>query len=266
MKAKTVKVMVSVLMVWRILERFITIQRLAHSFVTLANLRYVGGSLDPVRQQVELILDWLTSDEGLQATRGIIQRYRLQVESDDLVHQAWIRISTSFTARQEPLESVQDSSDAARYGYRVLSNLALDQLRVERRRVDRENHVAEASIAPSFGLEEQVLGMVFFEEMVRRVVVYPSNPGNCGGCSPAVIRSIAIRVVQSIALESISFQFNDEERVRSRDWFDHLVESAIGRINGERNSARMRKRHSRCKACVRELLSNVMGQMEGRHG
>ncbi|NDA79262.1 MAG: hypothetical protein EBY07_16145, partial [Actinobacteria bacterium] len=104
-----------------------TLQRSANVGVTLAILRSVGEHPDPVRSQATLILDWLASEDGERAARGVIVRYRVQLEPQDLLHLAWIRITTSFSARNEPVQSIHGVDDAARYGYRVLSNLALDQ-------------------------------------------------------------------------------------------------------------------------------------------
>jgi hypothetical protein len=240
-------------------------QRSANVVVTLANVGEVGESLDSVRQQAGLILEWLTSDDGKRAVKGVIQRYRLQVEPGDLEHQAWLRITTSFSARSEPLSWVQNSADAAKYGQRALSNLALDQVRIDRRRVKRDDRLLSAAETSVVGPEDRVLGVMFFEEVVRRVSASRIESGNCGGCSPEVIRSIAIRVIQLIALESTVHSADDDKHLRSRDWFDHVVDSAVGRIDGEVSSERIRKRHSRCKACVRELLADVMGKMEGRN-
>ncbi|NDE80351.1 MAG: hypothetical protein EB037_05445 [Actinobacteria bacterium] len=247
-----------------------TLQRSANVGVTLAILRSVGEHPDPVRSQATLILDWLASEDGERAARGVIVRYRVQLEPQDLLHLAWIRITTSFSARNEPVQSIHGVDDAARYGYRVLSNLALDQLRAERRRVERDDRLPTRGIGtvvgPVVGPEDHVVGTVFFEEVIRRASVLPVESGNCGGCSPDMIRSIAIRVVQSIALEATSSVSGDSPPARGREWLDHIVESAIGRIGGEGGSARVRKRLSRCKSCVREFLVEVLEQMEDRHG
>lgn len=243
-----------------------TVQRSADVGVTLAILRPVGEHPDPVRSQATLILDWLASEDGERAARGVTVRYRVQLETQDLLHLAWIRITTSFSARNEPVQSIHGVEDAARYGHRVLSNLALDQLRAERRRVERDDRLPTHGIEPVVGPEDHVVGTVFFEEVIRRASVLPVESGNCGGCSPDMIRSIAIRVVQSIALEATSTVFDDAPPVRGREWLDHIVESAIGRVGGEGSSARVRKRLSRCKSCVREFLVEVLEQMEDRHG
>ena len=160
---------------------------------------------------------------------------------------------------------MQNSADAAKYGQRALSNLALDQVRIDRRRIKRDDRLLSAAETSVVGPEDRVLGVMFFEEVVRRVSVSRIEPGNCGGCSPEVIRSIAIRVIQLIALESTVHSSDDDKHLRSRDWFDHVVDAAVGRIDGEVKSERIRQRHSRCKACVRELLADVMGKMEGRN-
>jgi hypothetical protein len=242
-----------------------TVQRSATVGVTLANLRPVGEHPDPVASQAALILTWLASEDAERAARSIVSRHRLPLESQDLVHLAWIRITTSFSARGEPLPSVHGASDAARYGYRVLSNLALDHLRSERRRAEiLEQRVESTSVSVTLP-EEHVLGLAYFEEVLRRVSTRRVESGNCGGCSPDKIRSIAILVVQSIALEVGATGQTEDEPARGRDWMDRIVDSAIGRVSGEGESARARKRASRCKACVRGFLVEVLEQMESHH-
>lgn len=226
----------------------------------MANLRPVGSESEPLRAQADLVLAWLTSPDAHATARGLVARYRLSCEGSDLIGLAWVRVSTSFSARTSPSADLHDSNDAARYGYRVLSNLAIDQVRLERRGETREI-VPMNVVAPS--PEESVITTSFFEELIRRVSVVPIRPGNCGGCSPDMLRSIIIRVVQSIASESL--ERGDEERgVPGRDSLDRAVDAAIGRVAGE--SVRVRKRHSRCKGCVRDILGVVIQEMEGLDG
>lgn len=249
----------------RILVRLMVVQRSATLGVTLANLRPMGEHPDPVASQAGLILNWLISEDAERAARSIVARHRLPLESQDLVHLAWIRITTSFSARGEPLPSVHGALDAARYGYRVLSNLALDHLRSERRRAEILDRGFESMSGSVTSPEEHVLGLAYFEEVLRRSSTRRIESGNCGGCSPDKIRSIALLVVQSIALEVGATGPTGDAPQRGRDWMDRIVDSAIGRVSGEGDSARARKRASRCKACVRGFLVEVLEQMESHH-
>ena len=188
-------------------------------------------------------------------------RYGLSCDPDDLVQSAWIRVTTSFAARMEPLPFFDDDSAAARYGYRTLSNLALDQARSVRRRsvaVSVSEFVVD-DVVP--GPESDAVSAVYFEEMIRRLAVASVPAGNCGGCSPVVVRAVAVRAVQVLAVEARRGAVS-----RGDDWFDLIVDEAVGRVAGSSGSARIRKRKSRCKGCVRELIETVIAQMEGRDG
>ena len=192
-------------------------------------------------------------------------RYGLSCDPDDLVQSAWIRVTTSFAARMEPLPFFDDDSAAARYGYRTLSNLALDQARSARRRSVpvsvSESAVDDVVDHAVEGPENDAVSAVYFEEMIRRLAVASVPAGNCGGCSPVVVRAVAVRAVQVLAVEARRGAVS-----RGDDWFDLIVDEAVGRVAGSSGSARIRKRKSRCKGCVRELIETVIAQMEGRDG
>jgi len=210
-----------------------------------------------VRRQSELILDWVRSDDCRRLASSLVNRFGLACEPEDLVQQAWIRVTTSFAARTIPLPSLDDSTAAARYGYRIVSNIALDLARSHRRR----GEIATTREEIVEGPENDAVSAVYFEELIRRITATPVSPGNCGGCSPTMVKAIAVRAVQALAIEA-----RRGAPESGGDWFDRIVDEAIGRIAGDTSSARSRKRKSRCKTCVRDLVERAVAQMEGRHG
>ena len=215
---------------------------------------------ESLRRQAALIHEWLRSPEALQAANTLVKRLQLPCDGDDLVQQAWLRVSTSFAARTEPLADMGDLRDAARYGYRMLSNIGLDRLRSAARDEALVRHETLRVDAPDEP-DRRTMALSFFEELLRRITVTDLKAGNCGGCSPDVIRSISISVVQSFALETLAAPLVD-----GRARFELLVDQAIQSFDAPSDSARVRKRRSRCKECVRELMARVLGEMEDHHG
>lgn len=208
-----------------------------------------------LRHQADLVLAWVSGDDARRAAMSLVARHGLDLDGDDLVQQAWVRVTTSLGVRIEPLPSVDGPDDAARYGYRILANLAIDAARA----VNRRSSLA-AAIEPGrdpAGPEDEIVSSVFYEEFLRRFGATPIRAGNCGGCSPETIRSIALRAVQSIALE------RDRTVAPSgRLSFDAIIDEALGRVTSSGGSANWRKRKSRCIGCVREVVARVMSEME----
>ena len=210
-----------------------------------------------VRQQADLVVRWVNSAQARRFAASLVGRYRLDCDADDLVQQAWVRVSTSFAARQAPLESLNDDVSAARYGHRLLSNLAIDYARSQARRTQIGYEVDRIVDGP----ETDAVAVVYFEAMLVRLADTAVRDGNCGGCSAAVVRSIAIRAVQVIAGAA-----RHATTMPGDDWFDRIIDEALDRVSGVGASERSRKRKSRCKSCVRDLIERVMGEMEGRRG
>lgn len=220
--------------------------------------------IDRTRIQATLVRTWLESAEALRVADSVVARLRLDCEGRDLVHQAWVRVTTSFATRSEPLPDLNESADAARYGNRVISNIGLDRLRaLGRSPVTALDHVEVAPVDERHGPEGDSLVLLFFEELLRRVSVSRSRESNCGGCSADVVRSIAITVVQTFALEVTASALPAD--VDGRERFERLVNEAIESGGEVGESARMRKRRSRCRACVRDLIAGALEEMEERH-
>lgn len=206
-----------------------------------------------LRRQTDLVLAWVTGDDARRSAQSLVARHGLELDASDLVQQAWVRVTTSLGVRSEPLPAVDSPEDAARYGYRILSNLAIDAVRSANRRAVSP---IEFDAREAAGPEDSVLSMVFFEELLRRLAAASISPGNCGGCSPDVVRSIAVRAVQSIALERVRVDAVD------RGDFDSIIDEAVGRVSGGADDSTRRKRKSRCVGCVREVVARVMTEME----
>lgn len=206
-----------------------------------------------LRRQTDLVLDWVTSDDARRSAQSLATRHGLDIDAADLVQQAWVRVTTSLGVRTEPLPAVDSSEDAARYGYRILANLAIDAVRSANRRAVSPVDLESREVA---GPEDSVLATVFLEELLRRLAAAPIRPGNCGGCSPDMIRSIASRAVQTIALE------RERAEIGDRGNFDSIIDEAVGRVSGGSDDSTRRKRKSRCIGCVREVVARVMAEME----
>jgi len=206
-----------------------------------------------LRGQTDLVLAWVTGDDARRSAQILVARHGLDLDAGDLLQQAWVRVTTSLGVRTVPLPAVDSPQDAARYGYRILANLAIDAVRAAHRRAISPIDIDAREAA---GPEDSVLSTVFFEELLRRLVAASVSPGNCGGCAPDVVRSIAVRAVQSIALE------RERADVADRGDFDSIVDEAVARVSGGADASTRRKRKSRCVGCVRELVARVMTDME----
>ncbi|CAB4567273.1 unannotated protein [freshwater metagenome] len=219
--------------------------------------------VERIQRQAALVRSWLESPEALRTANAVAGRLRLDCDGSDLVQQAWLRVTTSFAARTTALVDLHGPVEAARYGSRVVSNIGLDRLRSMARTevvaLDRvETHLADDRLDPERG----AMAMSFFEELLRRIPVTETRGNNCGGCSVDTIRSIAITVVQTFALETKAG--GPDGPVDGRERLERLVDRAIESFGETGESARLRKRRSRCKHCVRDLLARVLDDMEVR--
>ena len=219
--------------------------------------------VERIQRQAALVRSWLESPEALRTANAVAGRLRLDCDGSDLVQQAWLRVTTSFAARTTALVDLHGPVEAARYGSRVVSNIGLDRLRsmarVEVVALGRvETHFADDRLDPEHG----AMAMLFFEELLRRIPVAEPRGNNCGGCSVDTIRSIAITVVQTFALETMAG--GPDGPVDGRERLERVVDRAIESFGEPGEPARLRKRRSRCKHCVRDLLVRVLDDMEVR--
>ena len=220
--------------------------------------------VERIQWQAALVLSWLESPEALRMANAVVGRLRLDCDGSDLVQQAWLRVTTSFATRTTALDDLHGAVEAARYGSRVVSNIGLDRLRSMARTevvtLDRvQTHVADDRLDPERG----AMAISFFEELLRRIPVAAPRGSNCGGCSVDTIRSIAITVVQTFALETKAGSVGGPDDGRER--LERLVDRAIESFGDAGEPVRLRKRRSRCKHCVHDLLARVLDDMEVRH-
>ena len=214
-----------------------------------------------IQRQAALVREWLESPEAQRVSNAVAGRLRLDCDGSDLVQQAWLRVTASFAARTTALDDLNGPVEAARYGSRVVSNIGLDRLRsMGRVEVVALDRVEPMATDGRDNPERDALAMSFFEELLRRIPVAEPRDRNCGGCSLDTIRSIAITVVQTFALETKSKGFGPDGLER----FEQLVDPAVDSFGEPGEATRIRKRRSRCKSCVRDLLARIVDDMEVR--
>jgi hypothetical protein len=207
-------------------------------------------------------LRWLSSSDAALTASRLVRKYGLTEEPGDLLSEARVRISDSMSRRVSPL--VGDSVDLAsiRYAARSLSNVAVD---FARRRVrDKKQEIELLHTLPSqIGSDRQVEAAVFIEELNSSVNQLVRSGATCPGCQREIVFAAATEVMQLVLIEG-----NTNDRTGGDDdWFDDAIQSVIDRLSpGSATSAARRKRRSRCKHCVMDLLSNALRRIGYRHG
>ena len=212
------------------------------------------------RAQGELIHRWLASDDAHLTASRLLRRRGLNDDPHDLLHDAWVRISRSFDADRPLLETMDDSRDAARYGARVLDNLARDRVRSRSRRKEVTLNPADLDIrAAAVGNDHESHERVLVEQLLNQVALLVGDMPRCRGCSNDVVAATALTLLHMV--------LNDEPGAeRGRRWIDQMLNAALERADPQiptSQSAR-EQRKSRCGRCVIALITAAMTALEGR--
>ena len=228
---------------------------------------------DPDRErQRRLLLDWLSGDDATATAARLARRRSLDIPPDDLINEAWVRIVTSLERRTSPLPELDSPSQAARYGARVLDNLARDRLRalIVRREVSLEQAMLGSTSAtnPSADLpptgpaagghEDAVTDRVLLEQLLHAVAHRAVDGVRCAGCPGEVVAAAALEVIHLVLL-------GDDGAERGRTWIDRMMRRAVERVDPLRPSspAARDQRVSRCGRCASDLLAAGMSDLMG---
>ncbi|NBR67263.1 MAG: hypothetical protein EBT79_08350 [Actinobacteria bacterium] len=204
-----------------------------------------------LQHQLRMLQAWLESEEARRYGSIFARRASLNDDGDDIIAEAFLRVTDAMSRRTEPHPSMTSPQDAARYGMRVLDNICRDRARARRR-------LAETSLAGTESLEAlppdgHPLGLVdgpeFLEKLLRAVGSRAEQGFVCPGCSNPVVVAMALEVVH-LALSGAPVEGT------GRTWLDRLLHTALINVEGDlgRSEVAQNQRKSRCGRCAVELL------------
>lgn len=199
--------------------------------------------------QRELVLEWLETTEARSATQAILRKWTsVPFGVDDLLNDAWLRLTATFDRRTEPYPDLSDSSSVSRFCLRVIDNLARDRMRSVRRRAEvAMDESVISTLDGDFSLVEQRVMLHGLIEVLGRT---RADDLECPGCPREVVVATALEVVHLVLVG------HDGESI-GRTWMDRLMHTALDHvINANELSYDARnQRKSRCGRCVESLLS-----------
>lgn len=203
--------------------------------------------------QRRLISEWLQSSEALRVAGNLVARHRIHSTAGDLVHDAWLKLEASVDRRSAPYPDLANSEQAARFGTRMLDNLARDSARRIRRQ-------GEVELVGQFAVDDESLAQVehrhLLEMLIASVGRRASRLEPCPGCPSEVVVAVALELVH-LALSG------SEGAPQGRTWLDRMLFLALERVEGEtsRTTAARNQRKSRCGRCATELLELGMSDL-----
>jgi DNA-directed RNA polymerase specialized sigma24 family protein len=214
-----------------------------------------------VADQLRMIQLWLGTDEARRHAGIFARRAGIGNEADDVVAEAYLRVSDAMGRRTEPHPSMTEESHAARYAMRVLDNVCRDRRRTANRRAESPGVALEN--LPEETSQPTVLGLVdgpeVMEALLRKVGELAVAGFTCPGCNREVAAAMALEVVH-IALSGRPVDGN------GRTWLDRLLHTALLNVEGDlgRSETAQNQRKSRCGRCAVELLESAARQVTGR--
>lgn len=215
-------------------------------------------------QQRSLVEQWLASGDARLTARRLTKRRCLDVDADELIHDAWIRVTTAFSRRNEPFPDMTDDRSAARYGARILDNLTRDRLGSMRSHTGESIELADGGEVFQLGTnggESVVVDRMVVEQLLHAVARRGDAGTTCAGCQSTVVVAATLEVIHMILN-------GDEGGDRGRTWFDKVLRTALDRVDPHhpRSKAAADQRISRCGRCISLLLAVGYGDINGRAG
>ncbi len=208
---------------------------------------------DPTALAPGLVAQWeavervLAGGAAEQARVALRRRGAHGIRPEELVSEAWLRLSQTFARRAEPYPEWADDS-ADRLVARVVDAALVDLLR--RARPTDIVPVADPvppAIAPVASRLETLDGL----RSVIGAIPDAMEGLECPGCRPEVVAAVAVAVVQRIAV-------GDDPGGRGTD-FDRLLTVALAEVMGaDAAPATVRQRRRRCGPCVRRTIERAM--------
>ena len=207
--------------------------------------------------QRDAAISWLSTADARQTAARLVGRYGLNEDPDDLLSEAGLRVYSSMSHREEPLVGSDVHTVATRYAARSLSNVAIDLARRQVLKQKQEITLAQ-TLYRQVGPDRQVEALVFIEQLVINVNALVRSGVSCAGCRTEVVFAAATEVMQLVLIEG-----NTNDRSGGDDdWFDDAIQTVIDRLSpGSATPAARRKRRTRCKHCVLELLGGALRRM-----
>lgn len=213
-----------------------------------------------IERQRDAMLAWAGSSAGLEAAQRLQRKYGLVDEPGDLVSTTVEKLSNSLTRRPEPLPGVTSETEAIRYAYRSMSNLAIDAAR--RRRQESRALLSVARLAPTQpGTDHTATSQVFIEELFSALHRVTTAGFTCKACNDRVTYAAATEVLHLALLEG-------SDAAVGQSWLDDVIYSVVDRYEGgmSGSAAARRQRRSRCRRCVMELLQAALSTIGVHRG
>lgn len=204
-----------------------------------------------LHEQLQMLQAWLGTEEARHYAAVFSRRALLNEDGDDVVSEAFLRITDAMSRRREPHPSMLTATDAARYGMRVLDNICRDRARTRRRQA--ETGLGEIDLVDKEPMETMPLGLVDGPEFLGQLLLAVGRRAEqgfiCPGCSHPLVTAMALEVVH------LALSGNPVEGT-GRTWLDRLLHTALVNVEGDlgRSEVAQNQRKSRCGRCAVELL------------
>lgn len=211
--------------------------------------------------QQQMLQDWLGTAEARRQAAVFARRVGLGDEADDVVAEAYLRITDAMSRRTEPHPSMTDAQGAARYAVRVIDNVCRDRRRTSTRRAETQFGDMEPVASPTDAAS--TFGLIDAPELMRRLIPVVGDLAGagftCPGCNREVAAALALEVMH------LALSGNPVEGV-GRTWLDRLLHTALLNVEGDlgRTETAQNQRKSRCGRCAVELLEAGARQVLGK--
>jgi hypothetical protein len=212
---------------------------------------------DLLRQR-SLLEAWVQSPDAFQLAGILIRRRGLDLSPAELISEAWLRITRSFENRTEALPSMTGSSEAARYGARIIDNLCRDHGRRSMRRretsLDLMLEDRGDSATPAITPIEDTDARLMLEQVLLTLGRTIEAGFRCPGCPNHIAASTALEVIHMVLA-------GEDGDSRGRTWLDQLMYMALEKVDPqptEKSASAQSQRKSRCGRCVTDLLNAAL--------
>jgi hypothetical protein len=218
----------------------------------------MNSHLDQLNHQRDLLLEWLKSADARRFCEATARRHRLNLKADELISEAWLRITRSFDARTEPLPAMSTIEAATRYGARIIDNLCRDIARrnLRNRETSLEVVMAGTGNVPAITVSpiENADNRILLEQVLIILGRNIEKGFNCPGCPNYVVAATATEIIHMVLV-------GEDGASQGRTWLDQLLYAALEKVDpqpAQRSDSARTQRKSRCGRCVRELLTSAL--------
>ncbi len=218
----------------------------------------MSSHLDQLNDQRDLLLEWFKSADARKFCEATARRHRLNLEADELISEAWLKLTRSFKARTEPLPAMSTTEEATRYGARIIDNLCRDIARKNLRRKETSLEVMMTGTgnepAPTLNPTEDADTRMLLEQVLIVLGRNIEKGFTCPGCPNHVAAATALEIIHMVLV-------GGDGASQGRNWLDQLLYAALEKVDpqpAQRSDSARTQRKSRCGRCVTELLTSAL--------